>query len=143
MVEAMLDDLDQKLIAELRADARIPALTLARRLGVSRGTVQNRIARLKRDKIILGFTVRLGESAETPVIQAVTLVEIRSGDTRAVVLALKRLPEVASLHSTHGRWDLVAHLVARDLAVLDQTLAAIRSVPGVSASETNLLMSPL
>lgn len=139
----MLDDLDHKLIAELRADSRMPALTLARRLGVSRGTIQNRIARLRKDKVILGFTVKLGEAMEGNAIRAVTLIEIRSGDTRAVVAALKRLPQVSALHSTHGRWDLVAQLVAADLAALDIALAGIRAIPGVSASETTLLMAPL
>ncbi|MBN8535122.1 MAG: Lrp/AsnC family transcriptional regulator [Rhizobiales bacterium] len=139
----MFDDLDQRLIAELRADARLPALTLSRRLGVSRGTIQNRIARLRRDKVILGFTVRLGDAVEGNAIRAVTMIEIRSGDTRSVIAALKRLPEVAALHSTHGRWDLVASLVASDLSALDQALAAIRQVPGVSASETTILMTPV
>lgn len=139
----MLDELDQRLIAELRADARMPALTLARRLGVSRGTIQNRIARLRRDKVILGFTIRLGEGGEGQAIRAVTMIEIRSGDTRTVISALKRLPAVATLHTTHGRWDLVANLVANDLSVLDAALAAIRQVPGVSASETTILMAAL
>lgn len=137
----MLDDLDHRLIAELRADARLPALTLARRLGVSRGTIQNRIARLRRDKVILGFTLRLDGAAEGHAIRAMTMIEIRSGDTRNVVSALKRLPAVAALHSTHGRWDLVASLVASDLGALDQTLAAIRQITGVSASETTILMA--
>ena len=52
-----LDDLDLRLIGLLRDDGRLPTATLARRLGVSRGTVQNRMDRLMRDGVILGFAL--------------------------------------------------------------------------------------
>ena len=59
-----LDDLDRRLIGLLRADARLPSAALARQLGVSRGTVQNRIDRLTAGGVLLGFTVRLAGAAE-------------------------------------------------------------------------------
>ncbi|MDH5226217.1 MAG: AsnC family transcriptional regulator, partial [Gammaproteobacteria bacterium] len=42
-----MDDLDRQLVALLRTNARLPAATIARTLRVSRGTVQNRIAKLE------------------------------------------------------------------------------------------------
>ena len=61
-----LDDLDRRLIGLLRDDARLPSAALARRLGVSRGTVQNRIDRLIASGVVLGFTARLRGDAEAP-----------------------------------------------------------------------------
>ena len=138
-----LDDLDRRLIGELRADARLPTATLARRLGVSRGTVQNRIDKLVAGGVILGFTVRLRGEVDTGRIRAVTALELRAGDKKAVVEALKRMPDVARVHSTNGRWDLIVDINAADLATLDRVLNDIRATRGVSLSETSILMSEL
>ncbi|MEO6017044.1 MAG: AsnC family transcriptional regulator, partial [Polaromonas sp.] len=53
-----MDETDQKLLSFLRQDARLSVATLAARLGVSRGTVTNRIRRLEDDSVIVGYTVR-------------------------------------------------------------------------------------
>ena len=72
MTEIGLDDTDRRLIQLLRADARLPAATLAKHLGVSRGTVQNRIERLRSAGILLGFTVRLRGDVASAAVRAVT-----------------------------------------------------------------------
>ena len=136
-----LDDLDQRLIGLLRADSRMPSATLARRLGVSRGTVQNRIARLLAGGVVLGFTVRLGGEAEGPPVRAMIAIEVRSAEVRAVVTALRRLPEVGRVWSTNGRWDLVAEIATGDLAALDRVLTAIRALKPVASSETSILLA--
>ena len=143
MAATGLDDIDRKLIALLRDDARLPSATLARRLGVARGTVQNRIARLMAAGVLRGFTVRLGSDAEGAAVRAIVSIEVRSADTRAVVAALKGMPEVGRVHSTNGRWDLVAEIATADLAALDRTLTAIRALKPVANSETSILLSEL
>ena len=60
-----MDELDRQLIALLRNDGRTPAVTLAKALKVSRGTVQNRIDRLTARGVIVGFTVRLHAADRT------------------------------------------------------------------------------
>ncbi|MBL8574055.1 MAG: Lrp/AsnC family transcriptional regulator, partial [Hyphomicrobiaceae bacterium] len=90
-----LDDIDRQLIGLLRDDSRLPTTTLARRLGVARATVQNRIDRLMETGVILGFTIRLRGDAETGQIRAITALELRAGDKNAVVAQLKRMPDVA------------------------------------------------
>lgn len=138
-----LDELDRRLIEMLRDDARLPTATLARRLGVSRGTVQNRIDRLVAGGVLLGFTVRLAGDVETAGVRALVSIEVRAAETRAVVSALRRMPEVRRLHSTNGRWDLVAEIATDDLAALDATLTAIRTLKAVANSETSILLSAL
>ena len=138
-----LDDTDRRLIALLRDNGRMPSATLARHLGVSRGTVQNRLDRLVEGGVLLGFTVRLSGEAEAAAVRAIMAVEVRSADMRAVVAALRRMPEVGRVWSTNGRWDLVAEINAGDLAALDGTLTAIRALKAVSNSETSILLSAL
>jgi DNA-binding Lrp family transcriptional regulator len=141
--EIALDDIDQRLIEHLRDDGRLPTATLARRLGVSRGTVQNRIDRLMAGQVIQGFTIRLKGDVGDGLIAAITSLEIRSSDHKPVIAQLKRIPEVRRIHATNGRWDLIVEIRTRDLVSLDRVLTAIRIIKAVSASETSILLAEL
>ena len=70
-----MDDLDRRLIAKLRHDARAPVADLAKALGVARGTITNRMARLEREGVITGYTVRLRPDASPDEIRAWTSLE--------------------------------------------------------------------
>ncbi len=136
-----MDDLDHRLIALLRADARASVASLAKKLGVARGTVQNRMAKLEADGTIVGYTVRLKPDVQEQSIRAFMTIAAEGNQVDAVVKTLRGDPAVASLHSTNGRWDLVAELRADSLASFDRVLARISRTPGVSSSETSLLLS--
>ena len=136
-----MDELDQRLVRLLRQDARLPAATLAARLGTSRGTVQNRIDRMRADGVLLGFTVRMRGDLEEGGVRAICALEVRSADTGAVIAALRRMPELGRIYATNGRWDLVAHINADSLAALDRCLQAIRSLRAIGQSETSILLS--
>lgn len=136
-----MDDLDRQLISLLRADARLPAATLARRLGVARGTVQNRMAKLERDGVIAGYTVRLRASGDGHRVVALTLLAVEGPSAETVLAALRGDPAVTTLHTTNGRWDIVAELCADTLEEFDRVLGRIRRIDGVATSETNLLLS--
>ncbi len=136
-----MDDLDHRLLALLRGDARASVASLAKKLGVARGTVQNRMARLQADGTILGYTVRLKPDVKEQQIRALMTIAVEGNQVDAVVQALRGEPDVASLHSTNGRWDLVAELHTDSLASFDRMLARISRMPGVSSSETSLLLT--
>jgi len=136
-----LDDLDQRLVAALRVDARRPVAALARDLGVTRATVTARLSRLEATGVVLGYTVRLREGAVADAVRAVALVEIEGRSTDQVIARLRGLPEVTSLHTTNGGWDLVAELQTSSLAEFDRLLGRLRSIEGVVNSETSLLLS--
>jgi DNA-binding Lrp family transcriptional regulator len=142
-VAITLDAIDRQLIELLRDNSRLPTATLAKRLGVSRGTVQNRIDRLQQAGLLLGFTIRLRGDAEAGFIRAITALELRSGEAKAAVAALKRSPEVSRIYSTNGRWALVIELRATDLAALDRVLTEIRAIRAIAQSETNILLAEL
>ena len=136
-----MDDLDRRLVALLRDNARTPTAVLAKRLKVSRGTVQNRLDRLQAAGTLLGYTIRLGDSDDAGRVRAMTTVQIEGGRMAAVVAALHAVPAIRAVHSTNGRWDLVAELDAPDLAEFSSALDAIRAVTGVVATESSLLLT--
>ncbi len=137
----MSDDLDRRLIALLRADSRTPAASLAKTLKVSRGTIQNRIERLVARGVIQGFTIRTRPDADTSRVRAVMTIAIEGERSRHVVQALKGFPEVAAVHTTNGRWDLVAELDVDTLAAFSQVLDRIREIEGIAATETSILLA--
>ncbi len=120
------------------ADARSTVAELAHRLGVSRGTVTNRIARLEDAGVIVGYTVRLRPDTEPNEIRAWTSITVEGNQTRAVISTLLGEPGVASLHDTNGRWDLLAELRAPNLSELANVLERVRLIKGIGATETSI-----
>ena len=135
-----MDDLDRKLIALLRNDARMPVSSLAPRLGVSRATVRARINRLLEAGTIQGFTLVLGKTPGVGV-RAITMIEVEGRAAETVFRRLKGFPEVLALHATNGRWDIVAEIETPDLAAFDDLLRQVRQIDGISASETSILLA--
>lgn len=138
-----MDDLDQRLIALLRHDARATVASLAEALGVARGTVQNRMARLESDGTIVGYTVRLRPDVEEQRIRALMTIAVEGNRNEAVLAKLRGDPAVTALHTTNGRWDIVAELRTDSLATFDQVLRRIGQIDGVARTETSLLLSTL
>jgi DNA-binding Lrp family transcriptional regulator len=136
-----MDDLDRQLIGLLRGNARLPAATIARNLRVARGTVQNRIARLEQDGVIVGYTVRLAASDDARRITALTMIAVEGNNAEKVLRSLRGDAAVSALHTTNGRWDIIAELRADTLEEFDRVLSRIRRIEGVANSETNLLLA--
>ncbi len=133
-----MDDTDRQLIAQLRRDARTSIAALATRLKVSRGTVTNRIKRLEDDGVIVGYTVRVQPDVLQSVIKAWMSIAVEGNQTRMVIASLLGEPNVATLHDTNGRWDLLAELRAENLQELAKVLERIRLVKGISNTETSI-----
>lgn len=138
---AKMDDLDQKIIRLLRDDGRRSVSDLAIETGASRATVRSRIERMERDGTIIGYTVILRADALEDVVRGVMTIEIEGHVTDRVIRTLGSFPEIAEIHTTNGRWDLLVGLNAGSLTEFDAVLRKIRLVPGITASETSLLLS--
>jgi len=136
-----MDSKDLRLIAMLRENARASIAQLAKQLGVSRGTVQNRIDKLVENHVLLGFTVRTASEVAAHRVRAVMMISVEGDRSEAIIKALRGYPEVRELHTTNGRWDIVAELGADSLESFDEVLRSIRTIKGVSNSETSLLLS--
>ena len=136
-----MDDLDRQLVSLLRGNARLPAATIARTLRVARGTVQNRIARLEQEGVIAAYTVRLAAPDGDRRITALMLIAVEGNNVEKVLRSLRGDASVSTLHTTNGRWDIIAELRADTLEEFDRVLSRIRRIEGVANSETNLLLS--
>ncbi len=133
-----MDATDLQLIALLRQDARASIAALAHKLGVSRGTVGNRIRRLEDAGVIVGYTVQLRPDTEPDRISAWMSITVDGNQTRAVVATLLGEPGVAALHDTNGRWDLLAELRAANLGELATVLERVRLIKGIAGTETSI-----
>ena len=133
-----LDELDHRLIALLRQDARLPAATLAHKLGVSRGTVTNRLRKLEDGGVIVGYAVQLRPEERTDEIHAWMGILVEGNQTRLVIASLLGEPGVAALFDTNGRWDLLAELRAGSMTELSHVLERIRLLKGIRNTETSI-----
>jgi len=133
-----MDSLDQQLIGLLRTNARSTVATLAHKLGVSRGTVKNRITKLEDEGVITGYTVRLRPDSQPQQITAWMSITVEGNQTREVIAHLLGEPGVAGLHDTNGRWDLLAELRAANLTELSEVLERIRLIRSIQTSETSI-----
>lgn len=131
---------DRAILAALRGDARMSITTLAATVGVSRATAKSRLEALQRAGRIRRFTIETDVDVEGEV-RAITMIELQGSMSRSVIRALTRIPEIATVYSTNGSWDLVAEIRTDSLVTFDRILRDIRSIPGVNNSESCLLLS--
>lgn len=136
-----LDEIDQRLIAELRRDGRASHSDLAERLGLARATVRARLERLQARGEIVGYTVLTRGDISAAPVRGLMSIQIEGRGTERIMARMAGLPEVQAVHSTNGRWDLIAELGTQTLEELDQVLRTVRGYEGVLASETSLLLS--
>ena len=136
-----IDETDRELIALLRDNGRATVAALAQKLKVARGTVQNRMARLEHDGVIVGYTVRLKPQVEAHRIRALMSVAVEGNRGPEVLRSLRGHPNVTALYTTNGRWDIVAELQADSLEAFDRVLSAIRLFEGIANTETSILLS--
>lgn len=132
---------DQQLLSVLRENARASTAEIARRLKLSRTTVQSRIERLERQGVIAGYTVRVSDEAERGHIRAYIMITVLPKQMAAVVEALHAMPEVRSLHSVSGPFDLVAMGVVPTVAEMDQLTDRIGALDGVERTTSSIVLS--
>ncbi len=136
-----MDWLDEQLITLLRHDARRSISDLATEIGVSRATARARVQRLEKAGMIIGYTVILRTDAVDQRIRGIMTIEIEGHAADRVIRALGGFPEVSTIHTTNGRWDLVVELGTQSLSEFDAVLRRIRLIPGITGSETSLLLA--
>jgi len=136
-----MDDLDDNLLARLRENARTPVAELARALGLSRTTIQSRLAKLERNGIIAGYSVRLSGAYGAARVHAFMMLTVEPKQSAAVTAALKRMPGVRRLQSVSGSFDLIATVEAADVAEMDGVIDQIGSVAGVERTNSSIVLS--
>jgi DNA-binding Lrp family transcriptional regulator len=135
-----LDDKDLNLMALLRSNARMPVVSLARSLGVSCATVQNRINKLEHDGVILGYTVKLSPDEKNHPVRLFMNIAIEAKSEPSVIKRLRDYPEVIVVHHTTGHWDVIADIRSQLLSLLNLIMGEIRLIDGIVQTEVNVLL---
>jgi DNA-binding Lrp family transcriptional regulator len=136
----MMDETDTRLIAELRRDGRAALSEIADRLDLSRATVRARMERMIARGEIAGFTVLTRSDVSASAVRGLMMIGIEGRGAERIMARLQGLPAVLAVHTTNGKWDLIAELGTQTLAELDEVITRIRSFDGITTSETNLLL---
>jgi DNA-binding Lrp family transcriptional regulator len=103
--------------------------------------VRARLARLERSGAVQGYTVLTRADVTDHPVRGLMMIAAEARLTDRVMARLAGLASVRAVHSTNGRWDLIAEIGTDSLAGFDDALAQIRRLDGVTASETSLLLS--
>ncbi|MDH6234104.1 DNA-binding Lrp family transcriptional regulator [Mesorhizobium soli] len=137
----MTTDADRALIALLRENARASTAELARRLGVSRTTVQSRLERLEKSGVIDGYSVKLSPDYEKNLVRAHILVTALPKLAASVEAVLRRIPEVRTLHSVSGNFDMIIIVEAPSVRDLDALIDRIGALEGVERTLSSIILS--
>ncbi len=137
----IMRETDEQLIALLRANAREPAAALARKLGLARSTVQERIARLEREGVIRGYTLRLAEGRDAGKLRAIVMISADPKQADRVTAELRKMPEVRSLSAVAGPHDMMAVVEADTTARMDASLDRIGKAAGVARTVSSIVLS--
>ena len=134
-------DADSKLIALLKANAREPTASLARKLGLARSTVQEKIAKLEKDGTIEGYTVKLSDAREARRLRAIVMISADPKQADRVAAELKRMHEVRALYAVSGAYDMIAVVETETTAKMDTSLDRIGRATGVARTVSSIVLS--
>jgi DNA-binding Lrp family transcriptional regulator len=140
---AGIDDIDARILDVLREDPRAAVITIAGRTGLSRNTVQARLARWDERGLLRSFERRIDPAALGYPLTAFILTVVTQRKLAAVSTALAAVPEVLEVHGLSGTFDLLIHVVARDADDLYRIAGRILDIDGVEQTATSLAMRRL
>ncbi|MFC4625845.1 Lrp/AsnC family transcriptional regulator [Daeguia caeni] len=132
---------DIALLSLLRENARASTADLARRLGVSRTTVQSRIEKLEKQGVIEGYTVRIAHDFERDLVRAHVLITAFPKLAAKVEQALRNMMAVRTLHSVSGQYDMIAIVESPSIKELDAVLDEIGALEGVERTMSSIILS--
>ena len=131
---------DQELLALLRLNAREPVSSLARKLGVSRSTVQDRIRRLEDAGVIAGYTIRMGKDVSEERLQAIVRFTVDPKHTAEIIRSIGATVEARSCYSVSGAFDLIVIVDAESALRLNQVLQEFGEIAGVERTTSSIVL---
>lgn len=136
-----LDEIDERLLTLLRDDARQTIAQLAKELGISRGAIYSRLSRLEEEKIVAGYTVRLGHAFAASRVRAHMMIKTLPRFHREVEQALAGLPQVQAIHAISGEYDIIAMLEAEDSSQLNELIDDVGLLDGIERTTTSVILA--
>ena len=134
-----LDDTDQQILTLLAENARQSVKELARRIGLSRSAAQERLARLERDGVLAGYTIRRSDPAAGSV-AAYFIIKTKQAVCDDLAPHLRNIPEVVVFDSVAGETDGLVEVVAESMTRLQEVRSQIAALDDVEAIETSVIL---
>ena len=139
-----MDDVDRRIVALLRENARRSFQDIGRHVHLSAPAVKRRLDRLERDGIVLGYTAVVDPQAFGWRAEAfVDLYCEGSLSGEAIKRQVAKEPGVVSAHTVAGEASAMLHVMAEDTKNLELALERIRATPGVIRTVTEVVLSTL
>jgi DNA-binding Lrp family transcriptional regulator len=138
-----IDATDARLLAALAESPRASVLALAERVGLSRNTVQARLAGLEARGVLASFERRIDPAALGYPLTAFVTVQVTQRLLAEVAAALRDVPEVLEVLGLSGPTDLMVRVVARDADDLYRIAGQLLATEGVERTTTSLVMRTL
>ncbi len=132
---------DEELLALLKVDSREPVASLARKLGLSRTTVQDRLKRLEEGGAIAAYTIRLSRDMDQGGMRAFVTIAVDPRRPIEVGRMLARFPQIETLHTLSGKFDLIAQVKTASSEAMDRLIDEIGQIPGITRIETSVILS--
>jgi DNA-binding Lrp family transcriptional regulator len=139
----VIDRTDARILLALIDDPRATVLAIAERVGMSRNTVQARLARFDDRGFLSSFENRINPAALGYPLTSFISIQVTQRQLAEVATALAAIPEVIEVSGLSGAWDLLARVVARDADDLYRIAGEILATPGVERTESSLVMRRL
>ena len=141
MLTSELDELDARIIALLSAKPRVGNMELSRRLGVARGTVQARLAKLEERGVIRGHGPEVDPARMGYPVLAFVFLQITQGRLEEATVVLRGAPEVLEAIAVSGPSDLLCRVVARDTEHLQEIVNRLLSNHAIRRSTSYIALS--
>jgi DNA-binding Lrp family transcriptional regulator len=135
-MKADLDALDHRLVEMLQKDSSAPFVEIAQKLGVTEGTVRNRVRRLRRLGVIRRFTISVDPLVLGQSVVAFVLLNAVNGRLNEVAKKLAAMDAIVEVHETHTYGDLLLKVRAKSPSDLASIISSgIKGVPGVAGTQ--------
>ncbi|QDI89335.1 Lrp/AsnC family transcriptional regulator [Candidatus Nitrosopumilus sp. SW] len=132
------DNIDEKIIGYLKEDSRESFVDIGKKLKLSESAVRRRVKNLIGNGTIKKFTLELGEENAT---SAIVLVSVDSAtDTSKVSLKLAKLDGVKTVYEITGQYDITTIMSASSIAEINNSIDALRKIPGVVDTNTVIIL---
>ncbi|MDQ7070039.1 MAG: Lrp/AsnC family transcriptional regulator [Rhodobacterales bacterium] len=132
---------DEQLIDLLRENGRLSVSDIARRLAVSRTAAQMRLQKLERNGVIEGYSVKLSPEYLENRVRALVMMKFPPSKRADIEILLENIPQVTSLYSISGIYDLAAVVSAPSMGVLDVTIDRIGCLEGIGETMSSIILS--
>lgn len=133
-----MDEIDRKIIELLCLNGSMPNVKIAKKVGLSEGSVRKRIKRMIKEGVIKKFTIEVKEGEK---LSAITFIVVEpTTPIYEVAKKIKKLKEVEVVYEITGKFDLAVVLSADKIDALNSAIDKIRNFPHIKNTDTKMIL---